>query len=59
MTALDAIAAESDILALGANVHQLKGNYAGFWSLTVSANYRIIFRFEKPDIFDVDYIDYH
>jgi proteic killer suppression protein len=31
----------------------------GFWSVTLRANWRIIFRFEGNDAFDVEMIDYH
>ncbi|MET0667388.1 MAG: HigA family addiction module antitoxin, partial [Methyloceanibacter sp.] len=31
---------------------------AGFWSLTVSGNWRLIFRFEEGDAFEVDLVDY-
>jgi proteic killer suppression protein len=37
----------------GWRLHQLKGDLQGFWSVTVSFNWRIIFRFEKGDAFDV------
>jgi len=40
-------------------LHQLKGDLKGFWSVTVRANWRIIFRFEGTDAFDVELIDYH
>ena len=40
-------------------IHPLKGNYKGFWSLDVSGNWRIIFRFENGNVFDVDYLDTH
>jgi proteic killer suppression protein len=43
----------------GWRMHQLKGEYKGFWSLTVSGNWRLIFRFEKGDAFDIDLVDYH
>lgn len=43
----------------GFGLHPLKGEYAGFWSVTVQANWRIIFRFEDGDVTDVDYLDYH
>jgi proteic killer suppression protein len=59
LTALDAVSSEIDIKALGSDVHMLKGIYKGFWALTITGNYRIIFRFTAPDIFDVDYLDYH
>jgi toxin HigB-1 len=59
LDALDAVASEDDIKALGGGIHRLTGNYAGFWSIKVSSNYRIIFRYNKGDVFDVDYVDYH
>ena len=40
-------------------LHRLTGNLAGYWAVTVSANWRIIFRFEGEDVCDVDLIDYH
>ncbi len=40
-------------------LHALKGDLKGFFSVTVRANWRIIFRFEKGSAFDVDFIDYH
>jgi len=39
--------------------HLLTGNKKGFWSLDVTGNYRIIFRFENKDAFDLDYLDTH
>jgi proteic killer suppression protein len=59
LDALDAVASEQDIIAIGGGVHRLTGNYAGFWSIKVSPNYRIVFRYYKGDIFDIDYVDYH
>lgn len=56
---LDAVSSEDDIKRLGSGVHQLKGKFAGFWALSVTGNYRIIFRFHSGDIYDVDYLDYH
>lgn len=43
----------------GYRLHPLKGKLRGFWSVTVRANWRIIFRFEGEDAFDVELIDYH
>jgi proteic killer suppression protein len=40
-------------------LHPLKGDLAGFWSVTVSGNWRPIFRFEGGHASDVDLIDYH
>jgi proteic killer suppression protein len=43
----------------GWRLHQLMGDLAGFWSLTVSGNWRIIFRCEDGEAFDLDLVDYH
>jgi len=43
----------------GYRLHLLKGELEGFWSVTIRANWRIIFRFEGADAFDVELIDYH
>jgi toxin HigB-1 len=43
----------------GWKLHPLKGDLKGFWSLTVTGNLRIVFRFEKGGAFEVDLIDYH
>ena len=43
----------------GYRLHLLKGDLGGFWSVTVRANWRIIFRFQGADAFDVELIDYH
>ena len=39
--------------------HQLKGDLQDFWSLDVSGNYRIIFRFIDRNAYDLDYLDTH
>jgi proteic killer suppression protein len=43
----------------GFRLHPLPGDLAGDWSITMPANWRIIFRFEQGDATDVDLIDYH
>jgi len=40
-------------------LHPLKGEMKGFFSVTVRANWRIIFRFEGGEAFDLDFVDYH
>ena len=59
LTTLDALSDESDIRTLGSGIHPLKGESKSFWSISVTGNYRIIFIFKPPDVFDVDYLDYH
>jgi len=44
---------------VGLRLHALRGDLAGFWSVTVRANWRIIFRIEDGNVTDVDYLDYH
>ncbi|MEI8299762.1 MAG: type II toxin-antitoxin system RelE/ParE family toxin, partial [Pseudomonadota bacterium] len=43
----------------GWELHPLKGKWKGFWSVWVSGNWRIIFRFSGTDAADVDLVDYH
>lgn len=43
----------------GWHLHQLKGDLAGHWSVRVSGNWRMTFRFEGEDAILVDYRDYH
>ncbi len=43
----------------GFRLHSLKGRMKGFWSVTVKANWRVVFRFENGDAYNVDLIDYH
>jgi proteic killer suppression protein len=48
-----------DMALPGYRLHPLKGELAGFWSVTVSGNWRIVFQFENSNAYDVDLIDYH
>jgi proteic killer suppression protein len=43
----------------GYRLHPVKGDLQGFWSVAVSGNWRIIFRFEEGDAYDMDLIEYH
>jgi toxin HigB-1 len=45
----------------GWKLHPLKGALKGCWSLTVTGNWRLVFRYEeeKNAAFDVDLVDYH
>ncbi len=45
----------------GWKLHPLKGDLRGFWSLTVTGNWRLIFRYheETNTAGDIDLIDYH
>jgi proteic killer suppression protein len=56
---LDAARTVADMDMPGFRLHSLKGEWKGFWTVSVRANWRVIFRFVDPDAFDVDYLDYH
>ena len=56
---LNASAAPDDMNLPGFRLHRLRGDLAGFWAVTVRANWRIVFRFEDGHAVDVDYLDYH
>lgn len=59
LAALDAAGAIEDLDQPTFRLHPLKGDLRGFWSVTVRANRRIVFRFETDKALDVDFIDYH
>ena len=56
---LDRAAKPDDMALPGLRLHPLKGALAGFWSVTIRANWQIIFRFDGHDVADVDLLDYH
>ena len=56
---LDTAFVAEDMNIPGLRFHQLKGDLAGFYSVSVSGNWRVIFRFENSKATDVDLIDYH
>lgn len=42
----------------GFRLHPLKGDLAGWWAVVISANWRVVFRFDGHAS-DVDFLDYH
>lgn len=59
LTLLDTIESIEEMDIPGYRLHQLSGKLSDFWSVKVNANFRIIFRFEDGNAYDVDYLDYH
>ena len=59
LTVLDSASTPKASDLPGYRLHSLKGNLKGVWSITVRANWRIVFRFEGTDAFDVELVDYH
>ena len=49
----------SDLNLPGYHLHPLKGDLKGFWSVRISGNFRLIFRMEDGDVYDINLIDYH
>lgn len=59
MNALEIAKRPDDLNFPGWNVHPLKGEYEGFYSVRVTRNWRMVFRFAGSDITDIDLVDYH
>lgn len=59
---LDVLDAANSLQALGLpgfRLHSLSGDMKGRYSIRVTGNWRITFRFEDGDVFDVNLEDYH
>lgn len=59
LTTLDNATSVNDMGAPGWKLHPLTGNLAGYYSVTVNGNWRLIFTFNNEDAELVDYLDYH
>jgi proteic killer suppression protein len=59
LTALNKARLPADIAVPGWNLHSLRGDLKGHWSIQVNGNWRLTFRFEGEDAILVDYQDYH
>ncbi|MGH8557970.1 MAG: type II toxin-antitoxin system RelE/ParE family toxin [Methylococcales bacterium] len=56
---LDAAILIEQINLPGLKLHKLTGNLDGYWAVSVSGNWRVIFRFENGEATFLDYIDDH
>ncbi len=59
LAVLNRASVPADMDLPGFRLHPLKGDRKDFWSVTVRANWRVIFRFENGHACDVDLTDYH
>lgn len=59
LAALDVATEPKDLDRPSFRLHPLKGKRKGQWAVTVRANWRIVFRFEGVNAYDVDFVDYH
>lgn len=56
---LDASTTPQDMNLPGYKLHELSGGEKGTWSVWVTGNWRVTFKFDGPDAVSVDYRDYH
>ena len=59
LTALDVASRPADMNAPGNDLHSLRGDLAGHWSVSVNGNWRLTFAFDGEEVVLVDYQDYH
>jgi len=59
LTALNVAKAPQDLSRPSWRLHGLTGDRAGFYAVTVQANWRLAFRFVGEDVELLDYLDYH
>jgi proteic killer suppression protein len=59
LSTLDVATQPRDMDRPGNRLHPLKGDLTGYWSVSVSGNWRVIYRFIGRDVELVDYLDYH
>lgn len=56
---LESAKGPGDMNVPGYRLHRLRGDLREFWSVSISGNWRIIFRLEDGDAYDLDFVDYH
>jgi proteic killer suppression protein len=58
LAVLDASTKPADMDLPGWRLHRLRGDLRGYYSVSVSGNWRLIFKFDREP-HDVDLVDYH
>jgi proteic killer suppression protein len=56
---LDRSRSPQDMNLPGFRLHPLKGDRKGHWSVSVSGNWRVTFRFNGGHAVEIAYVDYH
>ncbi len=60
LTELDAAPSLGALTRLrSVGLHKLKGDRAGYWAINVNGPWRIVFRFEHGNAYEVEIVDYH
>ena len=56
---LDSISSPADLRGVGYSVHRLTGDRKGAYAIEISGAWRIAFRLEGGNAYDVEVVDYH
>ncbi len=56
---LDAMIQIQDMNFPGSGLHKLEPKKENIWSVSVSGNWRVTFKYVDGDAYEVDYLDYH
>ena len=59
LSALDTAIAIDDMNIPGFDLHPLKGSRKSIWSISISGNWRLTFKFEDGNAYIVNYEDYY
>lgn len=60
MQLLDAVAVLDEIPSLASiGLHKLGGDRDGYWAMTINGPWRLVFRFQNGNAYDVEIVDYH
>ncbi len=59
LNVIDAAETVSDIDLPGYRLHKLHGDLKDHYAVDVSGNWRIVFKFEDGNAFNVNLVDYH
>lgn len=60
LSALDDAETLADLGMLkSVGLHKLSGDRRGHWAMTINGPWRLVFRFEDGDAYDVEIVDYH
>jgi proteic killer suppression protein len=59
LSALEEAGSIDDLNQPSFRLYQLKGDFKGYWAVTVRANWRIVFQFKGDNASNVDLVDYH
>jgi len=57
LNAAPSLEALSPLRSVG--LHKLKGGRKGYWAISVNGPWRIVFRFEDGNAYEVEIVDYH